>query len=117
MNILIQLEEFTVFLGCIYLFSRLDFDWWWFPVLLLVPDLSMLGYLINPAVGAILYNIVHFKGTGVAIGLFGVARGDRRLMLVGIMLFAHASMDRAIGTGLKYFDGFWHTSLSTSKFW
>lgn len=117
MNILIQLEEFTVFLGCIYLFSRLNFRWWWFPVLLLVPDLSMIGYFINPAVGAILYNIVHFKGTGVAIGLLGLARGDRKLMLVGIMLFAHASMDRAIGTGLKYFDGFWHTSLSTDKFW
>ncbi len=117
MNILIQVEELTVFLGCIYLFSRLNVNWWWFPVLLLVPDLSMIGYLINPAVGAILYNIVHFKGTGVAIGLLGLAQGNRRLMLVGIMLFAHASMDRAIGTGLKYFDGFWHTSLSTDKFW
>ena len=117
MALLIQLEEFTVLVGCIYLFSRLDFRWWWFPVLLLLPDLSMIGYLINPAVGAILYNIVHFKGTGVAIGLYGLARGNRRLMLVGIILFAHASMDRAIGTGLKYFDGFWHTSLSNAKFW
>lgn len=117
MNLLIQLEELTVFLGCIYLFSRLNVSWWWFPVLLLVPDLSMIGYLINPAVGAVLYNIVHFKGTGVAIGLFGLAQGNRKLMLVGILLLAHSSMDRAIGTGLKYFDGFWHTSLSTDKFW
>lgn len=117
MKMLIQIEEATIFLGCIYLFSRLGFKWWWFPVLLLLPDLSMVGYFINPAVGGILYNIVHFKGTGVAIGLFGLAKGNRNLMLVGIMLLAHSSMDRSIGTGLKYLDGFWHTSLSTEKFW
>ena len=117
MNHLIQFEEFTVFLGCIYLFSRLNFKWWWFPLLIMLPDLSWVGYLINPAVGAILYNVVHFKGAGLAIGLYGLAKGNRNLMLAGIILFAHASMDRSIGTGLKYFDGFWHTSLSTAKFW
>ena len=69
MEILIQIEEFTCFLGCMYLFSRLNLKWWWFPVLLLVPDLSMAGYAINTNVGAVLYNIVHFKGTGVAIAL------------------------------------------------
>ena len=58
MEILIQIEEFICFLGCIYLFSRLNLKWWWFPVLLLVPDLSMAGYAINTNVGAVLYNIV-----------------------------------------------------------
>ena len=117
MNALIQLEELIMFLGCIYLFSRLNLKWWWFPALLLVPDLAMVGYLINPVIGAVLYNIVHFKGTAVLIGLYGLAKGNRTLMLIGIMLLAHATMDRAIGTGLKYFDGFWHTNLSTEKFW
>ena len=117
MEILIQIEELIMFLGCIYLFSLLDLKWWWFPALLLVPDLAMVGYLINPVVGAIAYNIVHFKGTAVAIGLYGLSKGNRTLMLAGIILLAHATMDRAIGAGLKYFDGFWHTSLGSQKFW
>lgn len=117
MEILIQLEELTMFLGCIYLFSRLNLKWWWFPLLLILPDLGMLGYLVNPATGAFTYNIVHFKGVGVVIGLYGLAKNNRKLMLVGIILLAHATMDRAIGAGLKYPDGFWHTNLSSKVFW
>lgn len=116
MKELIQIEELICFFGCIYLFSRLNLKWWWFPALLLVPDLAMMGYLVNPVVGAILYNVIHFKGVAVAIGLYGLAKENRKLMLIGIILLAHATMDRAIGTGLKYFDGFWHTSLSTESF-
>lgn len=116
MEILIQIEEFTMFLGCIYLFARLKFRWYWFPILLLIPDLAMLGYLVNTEVGGIIYNIFHFKGTAVAIGLFGLAKDNKKLMLVGIILLAHSTMDRSIGTGLKYLDGFWHTSLSTKSF-
>ena len=117
MKTLIQIEELIMFLGCIYLFSRLNLKWWWFPVLLLVPDLAMIGYLANPSLGAVLYNIVHFKGTAVVIGLFGLAKGNRNLMLAGIILLAHSTMDRGIGAGLKYMDSFWHTSLGTEKFW
>ncbi|RYY55990.1 MAG: DUF4260 family protein [Chitinophagaceae bacterium] len=117
MKVLLQLEQFSLFLGCIYLFSRLKLKWWWFPALLLVPDLGMVGYLINPAVGAVIYNIVHFQGTAVVIGVYGWSRGNRALMLAGVILLAHSTMDRAIGTGLKYFDGFWHTSLSNGVFW
>ena len=117
MEILIQIEELIMFLGCIYVFSRLNLKWWWFPVLLLVPDLSMLGYLINPVVGAVGYNTFHFRGTAIIIGVYGLYKENRTLMLIGIMLLAHACMDRAIGAGLKYFDGFWHTSLGSEKFW
>ncbi|WPR76247.1 DUF4260 domain-containing protein [Algoriphagus sp. NG3] len=116
MEILIQIEELTMFLGSIHLFSRLNLKWWWFPALVMLPDLGMLGYLVNDTLGAVTYNIVHFRGAAVIFGLYGLAKGNRKLMLIGIILFAHATMDRAIGTGLKYFDGFWHTSLSTHSF-
>jgi len=117
MKILIQIEEFTLFLGCIYLFSRFNLKWWWFPLLLWLPDFSMVGYLYNSAVGGVLYNIVHFKGTAVAIGVYGLVKKNKTLMLIGIMLLAHDTMDRSIGAGLKYLDGFWHTSLNTNKYW
>lgn len=113
MKTLLKIEELAQFLGSIYLFSLLNFAWWWFPALLLLPDLSMIGYLINPAIGAVSYNIVHHKGMGILIGLLGVMMGNQPLMLVGVMLVAHASMDRVAGYGLKYFDSFKHTSLES----
>ncbi|MBD2752772.1 DUF4260 domain-containing protein [Spirosoma validum] len=111
MKTLLKTEELIQFLGAIYLFSRLNFAWWWFPALILLPDLSMIGYVVNPAVGAVLYNLVHHKGLGIVIGLLGLMTGNQNLMLVGIILFAHSSMDRTLGYGLKYFDSFKHTSL------
>lgn len=113
MKTLSKSEELIQFLGAIYLFSRLSFAWWWFPALILVPDLSMIGYAVNTAVGAVLYNIVHHKGLGIVIGLLGLITGNQALMLTGIILFAHSSMDRMLGYGLKYFDSFKHTSLET----
>ncbi|MVM28735.1 DUF4260 family protein [Spirosoma sp. HMF4905] len=113
MKTLLKSEELIQFLGAIYLFSRLNFAWWWFPALILVPDLGMIGYVINPAVGAVLYNIVHHKGLAIVIGLFGLMTGNPYLMLTGIVLFAHSSMDRMLGYGLKYFDSFKHTSLES----
>jgi hypothetical protein len=62
-------------------------------------DLAMLGYLVNTEVGGIIYNIFHFKGTAVAIGLLGLAKDNKKLMLVGIILLAHYTMDRSIGQG------------------
>ncbi len=113
MKTLLKSEELVQFVGAIYLFSQLNFAWWWFPALLLFPDLSMVGYLINPAVGAVLYNVVHHKGLGIIIGLVGLMMGSQNLMLAGIILFAHSSIDRMLGYGLKYSDSFKHTSLGT----
>ena len=113
MKTLLKSEELVQFLGAIYLFSLLKFAWWWFPALLLLPDISMVGYLISPAVGAVSYNLVHHKGLGIVIGLLGLATGNQNLMLAGVILFAHSSMDRVAGYGLKYPDSFNHTSLDT----
>lgn len=110
MKTLLKLEELALFLGCLYLFSRLNFAWWWFPALLLLPDLSMIGYVVNPQLGALTYNIVHHKALGIVIGLWGLYTGNQYLMLAGIILLAHSSMDRVAGYGLKYPDSFRHTS-------
>ena len=113
MKTLLKSEELIQFLAAIYLFSRLTFAWWWFPALILAPDISMIGYLVNPAIGAVFYNIAHHKGLGIVIGLVGLMMGSQTLMLAGIILFAHSSMDRMLGYGLKYSDSFKHTSLET----
>lgn len=113
MKTLLKSEEIIQFLAAIYLFSQLNFAWWWFPALILIPDFSMIGYLVNPAVGAFLYNVAHHKGLGIVIGLLGLMMGNPTLMLAGIILFAHSSMDRMLGYGLKYADSFKHTNLET----
>lgn len=100
-----------MFAFSIYLFSQTDFAWWWYPTLLLVPDLSMLGYLHNTKTGAVVYNIFHHKGLAILILIAGWYFSHAWLELSGIILFGHASMDRMAGYGLKYADDFKHTSL------
>ncbi|MGB0176501.1 MAG: DUF4260 family protein, partial [Owenweeksia sp.] len=45
MNTLLKLEEVGQFLLSIILFSQLDYAWWVFPACILLPDLSMIGYV------------------------------------------------------------------------
>jgi hypothetical protein len=111
MKNLLKFEESFMFALSIFLFSKLDFAWWWYPVLLFTPDLSMIGYLINAQVGAATYNFIHVKALGIIIFILGVALANQPLQLAGIILFGHSSMDRVMGYGLKYSDAFKHTHL------
>ncbi len=111
MQLLLKGEELLMFLLGIYLFSLLDYSWWWFAGLILVPDIGMLGYLIGNKIGAIGYNIFHHKGLAIAIYFLGIYLSLPLCQLIGIILFSHASMDRIFGYGLKYNKGFKYTHL------
>lgn len=95
----------------VYLFSLTGFAWWWFPVLILLPDIGMLGYLAGPKIGAMCYNVFHHKAIAVVLMLTGWMLLAPWATLAGIILFGHASMDRMLGFGLKYPDSFHHTHL------
>lgn len=111
MKRVIQLEEAAMFLLTIYLFSRLSFAWWWYPALILVPDLSMLGYLAGNKAGAIAYNFVHHKAVAIAVYVAGLYWQNEVFQLTGLILFGHSSMDRMSGYGLKTYEGFKFTHL------
>ncbi len=111
MKSLIKLEELAMFLFAGFLFWNTDFDWWWFPALLLLPDVSMVGYAINNKVGAYLYNFIHHKAFALLMYIVGYSVQLSLIELSGIILFAHSSMDRLFGYGLKYADSFLHTHL------
>jgi hypothetical protein len=111
MKNLIKLEEFALFVLSVYLFSTLDFAWWWYLVLLLAPDLSALGYLVNTKTGAFTYNLAHHKGLAILIYLIGVLLGNPAVQFAGLLLVGHSSLDRVFGYGLKYADSFQHTHL------
>lgn len=111
MKKMIQSEEVMIFALSIYLFSLLNQPWWLFLVLLLVPDIFMLGYIIDTKIGAIIYNIGHHRGISVAIFLLGMVLQLNVVSLIGVILFAHSSMDRIFGYGLKFSDAFTHTHM------
>ncbi len=113
MKNILKLEELAQFGLGIYLFYLLSFDWYWFPILLLLPDIGMVGYLFNTQVGSVIYNLFHHKGIAIIIYLAGVLLRLPLLMLAGVILFAHSAMDRIFGFGLKYPDHFKHTHLGT----
>ncbi|MFT4153462.1 DUF4260 domain-containing protein [Parafilimonas sp.] len=107
----IRIEEAAMFLFSLFLFSKLSFAWWWFPVLILMPDISFLGYASGNKTGAVIYNIFHHKAVALMIYVAGLYVGNEVVELVGIVLFGHSSMDRFFGYGLKYFTGFSDTHL------
>jgi hypothetical protein len=111
MKTIIKLEELVLFVLGIYLFNQLDYAWWWFLVLILTPDLSMIGYLFGNKTGALSYNLFHHKGIAVVLYLFGIYFSSSLVQLSGLILFAHSSMDRMFGYGLKYETDFKDTHL------
>ena len=111
MKQIIQLEELGMFLLSIFLFNQLSFAWWWFPTLILLPDISMIGYAAGNKIGAIVYNFFHHKAVAIAVYMLGFYLHNELIQLIGIILFGHSSMDRFFGYGLKTFAGFKSTHL------
>jgi hypothetical protein len=111
MKITLKLEETAQFALGILVFSQLNFAWWVFPALILLPDIGMLGYTINNKIGAVMYNLFHHKGLAIVIAVLGYYLHQEELILAGVILFSHAAMDRVMGYGLKYETGFRFTHL------
>lgn len=111
MKTTLKLEELALFLFGVYLFSLLPYAWWWFLVLILAPDIGMLGYLFGNKTGAFCYNVCHHRGIAILVYLLGIYLGSTHVQLVGVILFSHAAMDRIFGYGLKYDKGFKFTHL------
>jgi hypothetical protein len=111
MRTLIRLEELGIFLFSIYLFSGLPFPWWTFPVFLFAPDISMAAYIGGPRLGAFVYNLIHHRALDLVLYVTGILTGAPLLALAGIIMFAHSSLDRALGYGLKFPDAFTNTHL------
>jgi hypothetical protein len=113
MTILLRAEGLALGLLCVWLYHAFDQPWWIFAVLFLAPDLSLLGYLGGPRVGAAAYNAVHSWITVVllfAVAWFGFD-GEVFILSLVFILGAHIGADRALGYGLKYESGFKDTHL------
>ncbi|WP_047246447.1 DUF4260 domain-containing protein [Maribacter thermophilus] len=111
MKNLLRLEELAMFVLGIFMFGLLGYQWWLLLVLLLTPDIGMLGYLVNNKLGAGLYNLFHHKGVAILLYFFGMYFSMPIVQLAGVILFSHSAMDRMFGYGLKYEKGFKFTHL------
>ena len=78
---------------------------------LLAPDLSILGYLAGPRVGAVTYNLVHNWGLAAGLALLAIVIGQLWPLLAATAVAAHVGWDRALGYGLKLPTGFKDTHL------
>ena len=101
MKTLIKLEEVGLVLLSFYLFLTLDYAWWWFPLLFFLPDISLIGFLINKKAGAITYNFIHHKALSFALYLLGSLTQIPAFQLVGLVMFGHSSFDRVLGFELQ----------------
>lgn len=86
-------------------------SWVLFGLLVLAPDVLMLGYLLGAGVGAAAYNSVHNYALPAGLAAFGVVGDSSLAVSVALVWFAHIGMDRLIGYGLKYASGFKDTHL------
>lgn len=111
MKNLLKIEELALFAMSIYLFGLLEMAWWWYPALILLPDIGMIGYLASTRTGAITYNLFHHRAVAISVLTTGYLLSNEWLTLAGIILFGHISMDRIFGYGLKYTDDFKNTHL------
>ena len=113
MNTILKIEEAAVLAISIFFLTTLNLHiyWWLWPVLFLLPDISMLGYLGGPQLGAFTYNLFHHKAVAVAVIIAGYLLHNDYLLLTGWLLLGHSSFDRMLGYGLKYNDSFSHTHL------
>jgi hypothetical protein len=108
---LLHVEGLAVLVGAPALYFAAGYGWLILVLLLLVPDLSMLGYLGGPRLGALGYDVVHTYAGPVALGVIGVVGGYETAAQIALIWLAHIGVDRLLGYGLKYPTNFKDTHL------
>ena len=58
-RVLLRAEGLAVAVAAVALYFHAGYPWWLLVVLVLAPDLSMVGYLAGPNVGAMAYDAAH----------------------------------------------------------
>ncbi|GHF52326.1 hypothetical protein HNQ07_003153 [Deinococcus metalli] len=84
---------------------------WGYLFLGFLADLTFVGYVAGPRVGAALYNAVHSTVLPIALTAAGLLLNQPLATLSGLVMLAHIGFDRAAGYGLKFPDAFGHTHL------
>ena len=108
---LLRIEESALLLATLYAYHHLNYSWLLFAILFLTPDLSILGYLLNPRVGAATYNLVHTLTLPLALLFLSYLQHWPLAAYIALIWTAHIAFDRLLGYGLKYPTNFKDTHL------
>ena len=107
----LRAESLAAFVLSALLYAHVGSKWWIFAALFLAPDLSMLGYLLDPKIGAACYNVVHSYVAPLALAAAALTTNHPAILPFVCIWTAHIALDRALGYGLKYPTAFSHTHL------
>jgi len=69
------------------------------------------GYLGGPKLGARIYNAIHSYVTPATLAVVGLLLGSQVLLPYALIWMNHIGVDRLLGYGLKYPQGFRFTHL------
>lgn len=108
---LLRMEGLAMFIAAIFAYGEGGASWWMFAALFLAPDVSFVGYVLDPRRGALIYNTVHTYVTPLVLAAAGFAFGYPVAVQVALIWIAHIGADRALGFGLTYASGFKDTHL------
>jgi hypothetical protein len=110
-SILLRTEEAVLLFLILFAYQHLHASWLLFAILFLTPDLFMLGYLLNPRIGATTYNLAHTLTLPLALLLAGYLEHWPLTTALALIWTAHIAFDRLLGYGLKYPTYFKDTHL------
>jgi hypothetical protein len=100
--LLLRVEGFAVLAGSLVVYFDLEYGVLALLLLFLAPDISLLGYLAGPRVGAIAYNAVHTYAGPLVLAVIGVLGDADVPVQVALIWSTHIGIDRLLGFGLKY---------------
>jgi len=108
---LLRIEAALIAIVSIAAYRWAGGGWVQYVALWLIPDLFMVGYLLNSRVGAVAYNLSHNLVLPLGLSVLAVVRPDMFLLQLGLIWLSHVAIDRALGFGLKYASAFGDTHL------
>ncbi len=87
------------------------YSMWWLLIAFPFIDLGMIGYVVNPKVGAYTYNLLHNATLPTLLIALGVIINNDLVTFVGIAWTFHTAVERILGYGLKHQHSFKDTHL------
>lgn len=108
---ILKLEGAAIFSLSLLFYYFQGFSWWLFACCFLLPDIGIVGYLLNEKIGAWVYNFFHTETSPILLYALAYFLNIPVLMPVCIIWICHINFDRMLGIGLKETAGFKFTHL------
>jgi hypothetical protein len=111
----LRLEGAAVAAVALWVYAQTGAGWGVFLALILLPDVSMLGYLAGARSGAAAYNAAHSYLCVLCLFAVATIADLEWATAVASLWTVHIGADRAMGYGLKHVTGFRDTHLSARR--